>query len=144
MSSPLAKKVSRLETSPVTWAGAVRLRARLKALNQRDVARELNMDPSTLNKYAAGTRSPDPDTLVRICRVLGVSADDLLGLKLERPAAAAKGAAAEPEDDTGLIRRRILGMLAKLEKGDLKKSDRELLEDLDRRVAALEKKRAAS
>lgn len=142
MSSPLVKKVSRLETPLVTWAGAVRLRERLKALNQRDVARELNMDPSTLNKYAAGTRSPDPDTLVRICRALGVSADELLGLRFEKVLSPPP-----PEtttaDDPGLIRRRILGMLAKLEKGDLKKSDRELLEDLDRRVAELERKRAA-
>lgn len=142
MSSPLAKKVSRLETPPVTWAGAVRLRARLRLLNQRDVARELNMDPSTLNKYAAGTRSPDPDTLVRICRALGVSADELLGLKVEK-AKPATAVEPEPTEDTGLIRRRILGMLAKLEKGDLKKSDRQMLEDLDRRVAELERKRAA-
>lgn len=142
MSSPLGKKVSRLETPPVTWAGAVRLRQRLKALNQRDVARELNMDPSTLNKYAAGTRSPDPDTLVRICRALGVSADELLGLRAEK-APPPPAPDAPTVDDPGLIRRRILGMLAKLEKGDLKRSDRELLEDLDRRVAELEKRRAA-
>ncbi len=74
---------------------------------------------------------------------LGISADSILGIRAvakASPPAMTEGATGE---DTGLIRRRILGMLAKLEKGDLKKSDRDLLEDLDRRVAELEKKRAA-
>lgn len=46
-------------------------------------------------------------------------------------------------EESALMRRRILRMLPKLEKGKPRKSDRDLLEELDRRVAELERKRAA-
>lgn len=75
-----------METRLVAWHGAHRLHELLAMVNQRHLARELNMDPSTLSKYASGDRSPDPDTLARLCRALNVSADFIIGIELaERP-----------------------------------------------------------
>ncbi|MEO8277409.1 MAG: helix-turn-helix transcriptional regulator [Thermoanaerobaculia bacterium] len=128
----------------MTWAGAARLKKRVGDSNQRELARALNLSPSALNNYLSGRRSPDPDTLARICRTLEVSADWMLGL-VSDPAQTFVAKPVDPETDpneAGIVRKRILGMLAKLEKGDLTKNDREMLEDLAGRVDALERGRA--
>lgn len=74
---------------------------------------------------------------------LGISSDSILGIRAGAKVSPPPATDSAAGEDTGLIRRRILGMLAKLEKGDLKKSDREKLEDLERRIAQLEGKRSA-
>jgi transcriptional regulator with XRE-family HTH domain len=61
------------------WKGAPRLAALLADQNKRQLAKALNMDPSTLSNYTSGRRSPDPDTLARICEAIGTTPDALLG-----------------------------------------------------------------
>lgn len=54
----------------------------LRELNgwyQKDVAIKLNIKSNTLSGYENGTRSPDPDMLMKIADLYGVSVDYLLG-----------------------------------------------------------------
>lgn len=66
---------------------AQRLTSRLKGLNQREFARRLNMDHSTISNYASGRRRPNLETLARLSQALCVPSDWLLGLTNDpRPA----------------------------------------------------------
>ena len=58
-----------------------RLRARALALQLSDaeVARRAGLMPTRYGHYVSGYREPDLATLVRICRVLGLRPDELLG-----------------------------------------------------------------
>lgn len=58
------------------------LRAARKSANltQRDMAEKLSVCRSAYTYYETGHTLPDLETLAKICRVLGVSADSLLGL----------------------------------------------------------------
>ena len=62
-----------------------RLRARARELNLTDaeVARRLGLAQSRYAHYVSGTRSPDYQTLARICRALLTSPNDLLGFSPE-------------------------------------------------------------
>lgn len=46
---------------------------------QKDIANKLNVKSNTLSGYENGTRSPDPDMLMKIADLYGVSVDYLLG-----------------------------------------------------------------
>jgi len=54
-----------------------------KKLSQRDLAKVLGVAKSTVGGYEAGSRNPDPETLLRIAEILDVSTDYLLGHKKE-------------------------------------------------------------
>lgn len=62
-----------------------RLSKRIKSLRenkgwyQKDVADKLNVKSNTLSGYENGTRSPDPDMLMMIADLYGVTVDYLLG-----------------------------------------------------------------
>ena len=60
---------------------AARLKtARLKAgMTQEGLARAAKLNQSRVSSYETGTE-PSVDVLRRLCRALGVSADELLGL----------------------------------------------------------------
>lgn len=62
-----------------------RLRARAEELQLTDaeVARRLGLAQSRYAHYVSGTRSPDYQTLARICRILMTSPDYLLGFSIE-------------------------------------------------------------
>lgn len=62
-----------------------RLRARAKELGLTDaeVARRLGLAQSRYAHYVSGTRSPDYQTLARICRVLVTTPDYVLGFHAE-------------------------------------------------------------
>jgi transcriptional regulator with XRE-family HTH domain len=49
-------------------------------LQQKDIAKLLNMGVSTISNYETGTSSPDIEKLTRISKLLNVSTDYLLGL----------------------------------------------------------------
>lgn len=46
---------------------------------QEDLARELRSGRATVANYETGYRSPDIETILRLCEIFGVSADYLLG-----------------------------------------------------------------
>lgn len=62
-----------------------RLRARAKELKLTDaeVARRLGLAQSRYAHYVSGTRSPDYQTLARICRALLTSPDYVLGFSAD-------------------------------------------------------------
>ncbi|MFC5356539.1 helix-turn-helix domain-containing protein [Azospirillum himalayense] len=59
----------------------LRERARELGLTDAEVARRAGLAEPRYGHYVAGTRRPDYDTLLRLCRVLGTSPNDLLGFE---------------------------------------------------------------
>ncbi len=60
----------------------IRLLAARKAANltQKEMAEKLNINRSTYTYYETGHTQPNPESLAKICQILRVSADSLLGL----------------------------------------------------------------
>ena len=75
-----------------------RLRARAKdlGLSDSEVARRLGLSQARYSHYVNGVHEPDLDTLVRIVRALGMSADQALGME-----------AHQVHDEVGVLRGRI-------------------------------------
>ncbi len=85
---------------------AKRLRAARIAKNfrtMRDFARSLDINENTYARYERGQSHPSPATLDRICRDLGISADELDPdvLEFSRVPEAAPGFADNPTDSLG-------------------------------------------
>lgn len=61
----------------------VRLREAIKnsGIRQTDIAKQLGITQSTISKYMNYNKYPSIDTFANLCRILDVSADDILGLK---------------------------------------------------------------
>lgn len=60
-----------------------RLRDEIKNSNltQKELAKMVGINPSTISKYLRLDKFPAIDTFANICEVLDVSADEILGLK---------------------------------------------------------------
>ena len=60
-----------------------RLREEIKNsnLSQREIAEKLGINPSTVSKYLRQDKFPAIDTFANLCKILDVSADEILGLK---------------------------------------------------------------
>lgn len=50
-------------------------------ISQKDLAKKLGINPSTVSKYMRLDKYPSLDTFANICKILDVSADEILGLK---------------------------------------------------------------
>ena len=50
-------------------------------ITQKELAKKLGINPSTVSKYMRLDKYPSLDTFANICEILDVSADDILGLK---------------------------------------------------------------
>ena len=48
---------------------------------QKDIAALINITPATISKYMVADKYPSIDTFANLCKVLDVSADEILGLK---------------------------------------------------------------
>ena len=62
----------------------LRARARELELSDSEVARRLGLSQARYANYVAENREPDFETLLRICRVLGVTPNELLGFEARR------------------------------------------------------------
>ena len=49
-------------------------------IKQCDIARQLNVHPSLITQYLNGRSAPGLDTFAKLCVILDVSADYLLGI----------------------------------------------------------------
>lgn len=60
-----------------------RLREEIKSSNisQKELAKRLGINPSTVSKYLRLDKFPSLETFANICEILDVSADEILGLK---------------------------------------------------------------
>lgn len=60
-----------------------RLRDEIKSSNltQKEIAKRLGVNPSTVSKYVRLDKFPSLDTFANLCEILDVSADDILGIK---------------------------------------------------------------
>jgi len=54
-----------------------------KGLSQAGLAKELGLSPNTICQYERGTREPDIQTIIKICKYFDCSSDYLIGLKDE-------------------------------------------------------------
>lgn len=54
-------------------------------IKQKDMAKYLNMQPTTYNAYEMGKRTFTVDLLKNICIILNVSADELLEINIKNP-----------------------------------------------------------
>lgn len=61
----------------------IRLREAIKTsgLSQTEIAKQLGITQSTVSKYMNHDKYPSIDTFANLCKILDVSADDILGLK---------------------------------------------------------------
>lgn len=50
-------------------------------ISQKELAKKLGVNPSTVSKYMRLDKYPSLDTFANICEILDVSADEILGLK---------------------------------------------------------------
>lgn len=50
-----------------------------KGISQYKAAKDLGMGASRLNQYITGARTPDPDTILALCKYLNVTTDFLYG-----------------------------------------------------------------
>ena len=85
-----------------------RLRARAEELQLTDaeVARRVGLAQSRYAHYVSGTRSPDYQTLARICRILKTSPDHLLGFTTD---------VAEHPSEQSLLRDRAAAALSEMD-----------------------------
>ena len=56
-----------------------------KGIKQKELADKLGIAENTLSQYETGSREPDIETTKRIANELGVSVDELVGAKKEKP-----------------------------------------------------------
>ena len=47
---------------------------------QKEIAKKLGVDPTTISKYMIRNTFPSLDTFARLCEIIDVSSDDILGL----------------------------------------------------------------
>lgn len=61
----------------------LRLRDAIKSsgIEQKEIARQIGVSPQTVSKYMKKDIFPALDTLAKLCRVLDVSSDYILGIK---------------------------------------------------------------
>lgn len=50
-------------------------------IEQKEIARQIGVSPQTVSKYMKKDIFPALDTLAKLCRVLDVSSDYILGIK---------------------------------------------------------------
>lgn len=50
-------------------------------LSQSEIARRLNIKQQAISQYITGQTMPALDTFANLCKILDVSADEILGLK---------------------------------------------------------------
>ena len=55
-----------------------------KNMSQKQVAKLVGVDPSTISTYENATRAPSYPVLIRLSKVYGVSVDYLLGVEREK------------------------------------------------------------
>ncbi|HRS37503.1 MAG TPA: helix-turn-helix transcriptional regulator [Thermoanaerobaculia bacterium] len=120
----------------MAWTGASRLRSVLGRRTQQSLATALGVNQGTVSKWLSRHRTPDIETLMRLCLELGVSADYLLGLA-DDPLLRAHPETDEIREDAtndALLRPAIAVLLSLLDSGVIAKED--LLEAYRRRDAA--------
>ena len=49
-------------------------------LSQKEIAERLGVNPSTVSKYMRMDKYPSLDTFTKLCEILDVSADEILGI----------------------------------------------------------------
>ena len=57
---------------------------KLSGLSQKEIAKRLGINPSTVSKYIRLDKFPALDTFANLCDICDVSADDILGLNLNK------------------------------------------------------------
>ena len=83
----------------------MRARARTLGLSDSEIARRLGLSQARYHNYVSDTAEPDLGTLVRICRALGTSPDEVLLF----------AGAIKPRTDSEIARERVASAATALE-----------------------------
>ena len=70
-----AYDTNRRYTKKIAWSNTIWNNS------QKELAKRLGINPSTVSKYMRLDKYPSLDTFANICDILDVSADEILGLK---------------------------------------------------------------
>ena len=96
-----------------------RLRLLIGNQTAKEIAKTIDISPSTLSLYLSGKRVPHPEVLVKLCKYFNVSADYLLGIS-------------DNPSKSGEVSEAILDIQNKAEKyDDLKRKLQRLASELD-------------
>jgi len=87
----------------------IHARAQELGLSDSELARRLGLSQSRVANYVSGKRAPDYGTLLRICAVLQVTPNDLLGV----------GQPHAPLTEADRIRTRIASAIIEMEESNL-------------------------
>ena len=49
-------------------------------MTQKELAKQLGVNPSTISKYMRTNKYPSLDTFANLCEILDISADEILGI----------------------------------------------------------------
>lgn len=58
----------------------LRYAIKLSPLSQKEIAKKLNVHPTTINKYMCDDIFPSLETFANLCKIIDASADDILCL----------------------------------------------------------------
>lgn len=61
----------------------IRLREAIEtsSISKKELAKRLNVNPSTVSRYLHDDKFPSLETFANLCEILDVSSDEILGLK---------------------------------------------------------------
>lgn len=65
----------------IMYGKRIRDERQLKGLTQAQLAEKIGITQSTLGKYEREKLQPNIDIIIKICKVLEISSDNLLGLE---------------------------------------------------------------
>lgn len=67
------------ENTRKTFGKNMRLYLKMNKLSQQELARRMDLDPSTISRYVTGKTFPSPEHLDKICKIFGVPVSTLYG-----------------------------------------------------------------
>lgn len=73
-----------MKTGSKTIGERIKEKREEMGLNQKELAKQLNITPSAVNQYEKGEKTPSTEKLVKLAKILGVSSDYLLGASKEK------------------------------------------------------------
>jgi transcriptional regulator with XRE-family HTH domain len=108
----------RMNEELATRIGSAAREARMQlGLTQAEVAEKLGLAHMVYNRLERGKMLPSVSTLLRLCAVLRISSDALLGL--EDPEAGAKSGKGERGQGEGARMRQLTGLARKMDEDQL-------------------------
>jgi transcriptional regulator with XRE-family HTH domain len=69
----------------------IRTHIKASGIEQKEIAKSLGISPSAVTSWMSGRNTPDIEIVVKLCRLLGVSLEQMIGEQKEKPVALSDG-----------------------------------------------------